>query len=338
MIKTAIIFGGTGFIGAYFSHYLIENYSFDKIYLLDIESPDKKKSAYRRVQLSNSKLEYIECDVRFPINIRDLGSVELIANFAAIHREPGHDSHEYFETNINGAENVCKFAEHINCNQIIFTSSIAPYGISDELRTEESLPIPNTPYGISKFVAEKIHQIWLAKRKDRNLIIVRPGVVFGAGEGGNVTRLIRAVSSGIFFFMGNRGTIKAGIYIKELCRSIAWAIERQKCNNSNFILFNATMNPSPSLEQYVLAIKEINKIKKYTFSIPYKGMLVLAKIIDLSASILRINQSINPVRIKKLVKSNNIYPKYIVEEGYEYLYTLKSAMVDWQKDCPNEWR
>ena len=37
--------------------------------------------------------------------------VGLIANFAAVHREPGHEDYEYFECNLLGAENVCDWAE-----------------------------------------------------------------------------------------------------------------------------------------------------------------------------------------------------------------------------------
>ena len=93
----------------------------------------------------------------------------------------------YFETNIRGAENVCAFAEKFGIKKIVFTSSIAPYGAAEDLKTEETLPTPNTPYGISKLVAEKIHTIWQAKQpNERQLTIVRPGVVFGKGENGKV--------------------------------------------------------------------------------------------------------------------------------------------------------
>lgn len=47
------------------------------------------------------------------------------------------------------------FAERYGIRKILFTSSIAPYGAAEELKTEETIPMPNTPYGISKLVAEK---------------------------------------------------------------------------------------------------------------------------------------------------------------------------------------
>jgi nucleoside-diphosphate-sugar epimerase len=136
------------------------------------------------------------------------GDIVLIANFAAIHREPGYEDAEYFETNLLGAENVCKFAEKVGCQNIIFTGSISLYGVSESVKDELTLPVPVTAYGASKLTAEKIHQIWRAKdANDRRLVIVRPGVVFGPGEGGNVSRLIRSVIHRYFFFMGNQSSV-----------------------------------------------------------------------------------------------------------------------------------
>lgn len=105
---------------------------------------------------------------------------DVIFNFAAVHRTPGHEDHEYFETNILGAENVVAFAEKWNIKKIVFTSSIAPYGAAEELKKETTLPTPNTAYSISKLVAEKIHEKWQnGDAAHRQLTIVRPGVVFG---------------------------------------------------------------------------------------------------------------------------------------------------------------
>lgn len=107
---------------------------------------------------------------------------DVIFNFAAVHRTPGHEDHEYFETNIRGAENVVAFAEKWNIKKIVFTSSIAPYGAAEELKKETTLPTPNTAYGISKLVAEKIHEKWQnGDATHRQLTIVRPSVVFGGG-------------------------------------------------------------------------------------------------------------------------------------------------------------
>ncbi|WP_281688450.1 NAD(P)-dependent oxidoreductase [Pseudomonas citronellolis] len=339
-MKCAVIFGGTGFIGTYFAKYLVEHDSFSKVYLYDLESIEKKKYPFRQ------KLVY-ECplitevigDVREPITWQPEEEVSLIANFAAVHREPGHKDFEYYATNIRGADNVCAWAEKVSCKSIIFTSSISPYGPSEEQKDESSLPTPQTAYGGSKLVAEKIHQIWLAGCPElRRLVIVRPGVVFGPGEGGNVSRLIKAVIGRYFFYMGNRDTRKAGTYVKELCSAIQWVLLQQEKEGRNFTLFNMSMNPGPSIQEYVEAVCSIAKIKRQVPVVPYRLLLGVAHFIDFFARPLAIKHPFSPIRIRKLVRSNNIHPGYLVKNQYPYRYNLKSAFMDWKAEAPEEWK
>ena len=48
-MKNAIIFGGSGFIGGFFAQHLIENCSYKKIYILDIESPMDKNPLSEKI-------------------------------------------------------------------------------------------------------------------------------------------------------------------------------------------------------------------------------------------------------------------------------------------------
>ena len=342
MSKSCVIFGGTGFIGVFFARFLLDNSHVDKVYLHDKQSIDSKFSLFRKkLVLGDDRIQYLEVDVRRSIlNAINTGDeISLIANFAAIHREPGHIDFEYFETNILGAENVCKFAEEVGCENIIFTSSISPYGVSETVKDENSLPLPLTAYGSSKLVAEKIHQIWQAKDiNNRRLVIVRPGVVFGPGEGGNVSRLIKAVIHRYFFFMGNESTRKAGVYVKELCNAMWWVLQEQKKNRETLSLFNMSMNPGPSIGEYVKAVCKTQGIKRFVPTVPYKALMGVAYIIDAIAKPLGIKHPFSPVRILKLVRSNNIIPTYLVEHGYQFQYSLDSAFADWKKSCPEEWK
>lgn len=339
-MKCAVIFGGSGFIGSFFSRLLIDQGLFDKVYLVDTVSLDKKESVFRRsLIVSCSKIEFVCVDVRRPIDWLPAESVELIANFAAVHREPGHEDFEYYETNLLGAENVCAWAEKVGCNRLIFTSSISPYGPSEEVKDERSLPVPATAYGGSKLAAEKIHQIWQAKDDaNRRLVIVRPGVVFGPGEGGNVSRLIKAVLHRYFFYMGNRATRKAGVYVKELCNAMWWVLQQQEAKGERVSLFNMSMNPGPSIEEYVNAVCTVAGVKRTVPAVPYPLLLTAAYVIDAIARPLGISHPFSPVRIRKLVRSNNILPTYLVENGYPYQYTLESAFADWKQSCPEEWQ
>lgn len=339
-MSCAVIFGGSGFIGGFFAKYLLDEGSFDKVYLFDCEPIAVKQSAFRRALIENEeRLQFIIGDVRRPIDCVIEEPVALIANFAAVHREPGHEDFEYYETNLLGAENVCAWAEKVGCNRLIFTSSISPYGPSEEVKDERSLPVPATAYGGSKLAAEKIHQIWQAKDDaNRRLVIVRPGVVFGPGEGGNVSRLIKAVLHRYFFYMGNQATRKAGVYVKELCNAMWWVLQQQEAKGERVSLFNMSMNPGPSIEEYVNAVCTVAGVKRTVPAVPYPLLLTAAYVIDAIARPLGISHPFSPVRIRKLVRSNNILPTYLVENGYPYQYTLESAFADWKQSCPEEWQ
>jgi GlcNAc-P-P-Und epimerase len=338
-LKCAVIFGGMGFIGAFFAKHLVESQGFTKVYLFDLELVSSIGSNYRKSMLSSMDcLEYIHGDVRQPINWIPRETVGLIANFSAVHREPGHKNYEYYETNLMGAENVCRWAEKVKCDRVIFSSSIAPYGLSDDVLDEFSLPVPTTAYGGSKLVAEKIHQIWQAADiAHRHLVIVRPGVVFGPGEGGNVSRLIRSVNRRYFFYMGNRNTRKAGVYVKELCNAITWVLDTQSDKKGGVILFNMSMNPGPSIQEYVEAIFKVIDKRFWIPSLPYRLLLFVSYVISACADILRLKHPFDPIRIKKLVRSNHILPNYLVSSGYKFIYTLEEAFEDWKYECPNEW-
>jgi nucleoside-diphosphate-sugar epimerase len=333
-MTSAVIFGGSGFIGSSFSLFLLNKKLFDRVYVVDLVSPNLNVVSDTEVMF------FIHADVRSEIpTILFPNNVSLIANFAAIHREPGHEDREFFETNLLGAENVCKFAEKIGCQSIIFTSSISPYGVSESVKDESTFPIPVTAYGSSKLVAEKIHQIWQANDvSNRRLVIVRPGVVFGPGEGGNVSRLIKAVIHRYFFFMGNESTRKAGVYVKELCNAMWWVLQKQKKNGETVSLFNMSMNPGPSIGEYVEAVCKIRGIKPFVPTVPYKALMCVAYVIDAIARPLGIKHPFSPVRIRKLVRSNNIIPTYLVEHGYQFQYSLDSAFEDWKSSSPEEWK
>ena len=319
-----IIFGGSGFIGTHLIHLLKETKPEAEIYCLDIVMPGEEGVVPGVVEKNNG-VEYIRCDVRKKIELEIKTTPEdIVFNLAAVHRTPGHKDEEYFETNICGAENVTAWCEENNIKKVLFTSSIAPYGASEELKRETTLPTPNTPYGISKLVAEKIHEKWAAKTTGQ-LVIVRPGIVYGKGEHGNMTRLYSGISKHYFFYT-RRDTIKACIYVKELVRFFMWALE-----NSKDGVWNCTFEPAYKIEQICEAMKNATGMRKnYIPTVPGKLLLVIASIVG---PIGGKAVGIHPARVKKLMISTNINGEKLKNSGYQFHWDLEGSFSDWFEDC-----
>ncbi len=340
LFETCVIFGGTGFIGTHFAAHLLANKLTERVVLADVRlSPREAWPIPLQEAASHGQVRTIQIDVRQPIHHAELPNhADLVVNLAAVHREPGHEAYEYFATNLPGAEHVCEWAEQVECPWIIFTSSIAPYGPTEEERDEKSLPVPISPYGASKLAAEKIHLGWQRAGQGRRLTIVRPGVVFGPGEGGNVSRMVKAVLGRYFPYMGNRQTRKAGGYVKELCQALTWVMQWQVEKGKETMLFNFTMDPAPTVEEYVNTICRVAGVERFVPSIPYPLLLGASYPIAALCRLLGIHQPISPVRVRKLVRSNNIMPKFLRDHGYPYQYTLEQALADWRREKPEEWR
>lgn len=318
-----LIFGGSGFIGTHLKKY-IEGLQLNttKVFSYDI-----------RKKVSDG---FVEVDVRKEVNIQipNINNA-VIYNLAAVHTTPGHPDHEYFEANIFGAENIARFARKHDIRTIVFTSSIAPYGAAEDLKTEETLPMPSTPYGISKLTAEYILKIWqLEDPNNRKLIIVRPGVVFGMQEGGNFTRLYNSMKKGFFFYPGRKDTIKACIYVKDVARILYDAAQNEQ---PGVVTFNLTYNPAPTIEKICETIAEATNVKapkvlvpgwtlKSTAGAAYFGARLLGKKIS----------GIHPERVKKLMISTNISGEKLSKSRYKLQYSLRDALIDWYHDCDNK--
>lgn len=312
------IFGGSGFIGTNLINLLYEKFPGYGIFNLDIIENNH-----------NGKSRFVYCDVRNKIEIDDITVTEndVVFNFAAVHTSPGHPDFEYFETNIKGAENVTRFADQFNIKKIIFTSSIAPYGASEDLKTEETLPTPNTPYGISKFVAEKIHMTWQNKiEKERQLTILRPGVVFGKGENGNFTRLYWGIKGRKFLYPGRKDTVKACIYVKEVVNFMLFRLDE---NKTDCEIYNCAYFPAFTIEEIAETMMKVTGTKRFIPKIPASILKSAAVIVG---NVGGKKLGIHPDRVKKLMISTNISGEKLAKSPYIFKYTFEEALNDWYED------
>jgi len=323
------LYGGAGFIGQHLGFSILNRFPGDRVHMLDIRCPSEIswKLPLQRYFDSN-RLIVRECDVRDINSLRwDGDHFDVMVNLAAVHREPGHTSEEYFGTNVSGAENVCRRAEEIGCPEIIFTSSISVYGVHDHSVDERSIPRPRTPYGQSKYQAETIHREW-ATRCGGRLSVVRPGVVFGHGEAGNVSRLLQEMMSRKRAIQIRPDCAKAGIYIEELIEVIHW-LRNLPQQEGDFHLVNAVSNEGLTFNAYGRVLQELCNLPRTPLMIPGKLVGYSTSLLNSLSGWISPQSKFHPQRLAKLVLANDIRPAILAEMDYPFAWPLKRALADW---------
>lgn len=320
MTRTAIIFGGTGYIGSRLAEYLGRQ-GWSCVLLADIKPP--------RAPLRDG-VKYAACDVRRPI-AEQLGAyrADWLFNFAAIHREPGHQFREYFDTNVPGARQVCAYADQIGCKNILFTSSIAVYGEIAAPTDDYARTYPDTGYGISKLCAELIHEAWQSADSGRRLIIVRPGVVYGPGDPGNILRLIRAIQKGIFVMPGDGSVRKSYAYIFGLLESIVFMMARSE----RYLCYNYVERETEPLSELVSCIAAELHVRRPRLRIPKQVLVTAARMAQFASGG---RSPIHPVRVRKAAQSTHIVPAELARLGFDFRYDFRQSLEHWRSIAPED--
>jgi nucleoside-diphosphate-sugar epimerase len=193
-----LITGGAGFIGGYF-YYALRNLG-HFIRIVDVEKRNE----------INSGSDYIIQDV---LNrdklISAMDSIDLVIHLAAKHRFFGISKREFFRVNEEGTTNVLWAMDAKGVKKVIFFSTVAVYGETNGPSDECTEPNPNTPYGLSKLAAENWIKKWASDSVDKTAIILRPAVIFGPRNKGNVYRLIRQIYHRAYIPVGQGNNIKS---------------------------------------------------------------------------------------------------------------------------------
>jgi nucleoside-diphosphate-sugar epimerase len=294
---------------------------FDSVVLADVRQPS--------LPLPSGTVFRI-CDVRQPLAAQ-LGAIkpQWLFNFAAIHREPGHKWREYYETNLPGARNVCEYAEAAGCKHILFTSSIAVYGPTSGPTPEAAPTYPVAAYGASKLAAELIHEGWRREDQERRLMICRPGVVYGAGDPGNILRMIHAVKKGYFVFPGSKGLRKSYAYIEGLLDSFDFMMARRETQ----LTWNYVERETESLGNLVKIVQEHFGRKIPTLTAPLPLLRVAAVLMQ---SLTAGRSPVHPTRVRKAGMSTHIVPQTLQELGFKFRFDFRSSLQDWVAKAPED--
>jgi GlcNAc-P-P-Und epimerase len=310
-MKEICIIGGSGFIGSCLAKKI------EKKLDLNLTIIDKNMSASYPHHTKIADIRSIE-DLRS--NIQE-GS--LIVNLAAEHRDDVRPLSLYYDVNVKGSENICNVAREKSVNTIVFTSTVAVYGFAPIGTDENGLISPFNDYGESKYLAEKIYKEWQEEEPDaRTLIIIRPTVIFGEQNRGNVYNLFNQVHSGRFVMIGDGLNRKSMGYVENISAFIDYSFKFK----SGIHLFNYV--DKPDLDMNTL-ISNINKILGRSnvakFRIPFWIGYAVAKCFDFVAILTRNKFTISSIRVKKFC-ADSVYNTAINQTGFVSPVSLDEAI------------
>jgi nucleoside-diphosphate-sugar epimerase len=313
------IIGGSGFVGTRLTTRLLAGGHTVKI----ADKNDSQKYPNLRVF----------ADVREPetLEMAFIGS-DIVINLAAEHRDDVMPKSLYDDVNVAGAENVCNVCTKLRIKKIIFTSSVAVYGFAPVGTDETGKNNYFNDYGRTKWLAEEKYRKWLVSNSENALTIIRPTVIFGEQNRGNVYNLLRQIASGKFLMVGNGENVKSMAYVE----NVAAFIEYNLNNGLGEHLYNYIDKPDFDMNTLVIEVNQILGKSEKMFHWPYWLGYLGGLCFDLLAFILRKKLSISSIRVKKFcsntmfeaanIKKTNFIAPIALLEGLKN--TIKYEFID----------
>jgi len=277
------VIGGSGFIGTRLCQNLADRQ-------VPFEIIDLKKS--RRFP-EKTKI----ADIRDLDALRDAVCGDAVVNLAAVHRDDVRDRSLYYRTNVDGTRNVCRVAEEKGIDRIVFTSTVAVYGFAAPDTGEDGPINPFNDYGKSKHEGEEVLRAWFkGGAGSRNLTIIRPTVVFGEGNRGNVYNLLKQISSGRFLMVGDGRNRKSMAYVGNIAAFLEAALETA----DGYGLYNYVDKPDFDMNRLVATIRgELGRKERVGIRLPYALGLFLGFVADIVSRLSSKSLPISSIRVKK---------------------------------------
>jgi len=262
-----ILTGGSGFVGQNFISY------FNSKKLGDITFLDLRKELPPSLLSANSIIHLA-------------GKAHDLKNAS--------NPQEYFEVNFEKTKHFFDLFLNSNCQDFIYFSSVK--AVSDSVSgvlTEEVVPNPLTPYGQSKQQAE----VYLLKSElpiGKRLFIIRPCMIHGPGNKGNLNLLYKIVKRGIPYPLGGFENQRSFLSIQNLNYIIERILIDQSIPGG---IYNIADDEPLSTNQVIEIMAEANGSKTKLWRINSGIIKTIAAIGD------RLHLPLNSERLKKLTES-----------------------------------
>lgn len=251
-------------------------------------------------------------------------STQTIILLAAEHRDDVSPTSLYYDVNVEGTRNVLNAMDRKGIKNIIFTSSVAVFGLN-KTNPDESHPVdPFNHYGKSKWQAEEVLREWFNENpENRSLTIVRPTVIFGERNRGNVYNLLKQIASGQFMMVGKGTNKKSMAYVGNIVAFIQYCIETQ---HPGYRLFNYVDKPDTNMNELVQQVERSLNKKLPAVRLPYWLGYIGGLSFDLLSKLTGKKFSVSAVRVKKFCATTQFDATAAHNSGFKAPYTLSEGL------------
>lgn len=248
---------------------------------------------------------------------------DLVVLLAAQHRDDITPTSLYYDTNVGGMENTLKAMEKNGVKRIVFFSSVAVYGLNKINPNEEYPKDPFNHYGKSKWQAELVLQEWHKSHLDWNINVIRPTVIFGERNRGNVYNLLKQISSGKFAMVGDGNNKKSMAYVGNIVSFVKHMIEQ--CT-TGYNVFNYIDKPDFTMNELVHHVSKVLNKHIPATHFPYWLGILGGYGFDVLAKLSGKKFPISSVRVKKFCATTQFDSKKAMDSGFKPPYTLGEGL------------
>ncbi len=218
-----IITGASGFVGQNFQEYLKEEY---KIQPLSIRYVPTQK-----------------------FDLKGDAIIHLAGK--AHHLKKLSNSLDYYQANFELTRQLFDSFLQSEASVFIFMSTVkAVADAVDGVLTEETISNPKTHYGISKLQAEE----YILSKKlplEKRVYVLRPCMIHGEGNKGNLNLLFQLVSKGLPWPLGNFKNKRSFLSIENLCFVTKELLENETIPSGIYNVADSQSLPTNNLIQII---------------------------------------------------------------------------------------
>ncbi len=253
----------------------------------------------------------------------ELAGADVVILLAAQHRDDVSPVSLYYDTNVGGMEKTLKAMEKNGCKRIVFFSSVAVYGLNKVNPAENHPADPFNHYGKSKWQAEQVLQQWHKSHPDWNVNIIRPTVIFGERNRGNVYNLLKQISSGKFLMVGKGTNKKSMAYVGNIVAFVKYMIDQ--CTEG-YNVFNYIDKPDFNMNQLVEHVEKVLNKNIPSTHFPYWMGMLGGYCFDVLAKVTGKKLAISSVRVKKFCATTEFDATKAHSCGFVAPYTLGEGL------------